>query len=513
VVTDTPESAASIQEGAIRGSLWTALHTIVSVPLTAVSTAVLARILGPAEFGFLALLLLIFTIGSNVTNLGVNFAAIQWGAASEARGERALTKDLLSKSQGFRVLVQWPLLTAAGFVALRNSSWVVAGAFAVATGVLLSCIGGRVALAVTNRTATIAKVAMVANVVNQVLVVAVAVATDRPESVFVSRIAGLALGECLMVFAAGCELRRSAIRPRAPRRFPVGFSGFSRQLWLAGVSQEMVYSRSEVPVLRAVDKNVEAGLFALAFGVSYQITAPVDSLLGPLLPASASLTAAQPGRVVDALRRSLRYSSLLAGIVAAVLVPAAYFAVPYIYGSRFEGAALPFLFLAWVSTMQSVCIPVVAFLAGRREARVLARANILALVADVILAIALIPRFGLGGALVANAVGQAVSLAVCVRSEAKHQGLAIADLLTVTKPWLRAPLAAGVALAAGALGRQLAPGVDVLAAMAVGLIVFSLLARFRGRPLTAGDREVVVRVLPRRVQASSRWVLAKVSAE
>jgi O-antigen/teichoic acid export membrane protein len=363
-----------------------------------------------------------------------------------------------------------------------------------------------------NRTAVAAKLAFAVNVFTQITVIVVAVLSRSPETVWVSRIVAMAVGELLTLLFLDRDLRSSVVRLRHTVRLPPEFVAFSRSLWVAGVLAAVVYSRSEIFVMRLAGQKVRAGIFALAFGISYQITAPVDSLLGPLLPASAALVAAHPERARDALLRGLRFSSLLSGLVFASLVPATYFAIPRIYGSSFRGVAVPFVFLAWISATQSVSHPIGALITGRRGGKVLARANFIAVVADLALAVALIPKFGILGAVVANAVGQGVSLAILAVDEKRHQGMGARELLGAMQAWIRAPLATAAAIAVGhTVGDRLFFGADVIVALAIGTLGYIALLRFRFRPLTDSDQDALLRSVPRGMQRGAGLLVRVVS--
>ena len=82
---------------------------------------------------------------------------------------------------------------------------------------------------------------------------------------------------------------RAAFKPLRPFRWPPGFSRYSSRVLVAGLVTTLVFSRCEILVLDAYGAAAAAGAFALAAGLASQITAPIDAMLGPLIPAAASL--------------------------------------------------------------------------------------------------------------------------------------------------------------------------------------------------------------------------------
>ena len=153
----------------------------------------------------------------------------------------------------------------------------------------------------------------------------------------------------------------------------------------------LVFSRSEIFLLQWFGKTEDLGLFALAFGVSYQITAPVDAMLHALLPAVAGILSEWPERAADTFDRATRVSSVLAGGIAAVAVPVMVFAFRFIYGESFGESAWLFVPLALVSVFQTVNNPVLAFVNGRERGGLIVRVNTAALVLNLVAGVALIP--------------------------------------------------------------------------------------------------------------------------
>src|SRR3954451_4556109 len=73
-----------LQQRALQGSMWTALHSITAAPIAFVANALVARALGPVDYGRLALLTLVVGLVLQVSDLGVTGGMVQWGAAAQA---------------------------------------------------------------------------------------------------------------------------------------------------------------------------------------------------------------------------------------------------------------------------------------------------------------------------------------------------------------------------------------------------------------------------------------------
>ncbi len=459
-------AAEELQRRAISGSFWTVLHTIVSVPLAFVVNAVVARVLGPADYGDLAILTLALSLAGTVAGLGVADATIQWGAAASARGDRHEVGELLRKNLGLHLLIQLPV-TIAVVLVLGREAGMTAALVLIASMTLGTALSSAAMLfGIENRTAAGAKIAMASNSVVQVSVLLSAVVTASPAWVWAVR--NLA-GSLLLPFnflVLDRWGRRAARRIGLPRGFPPGFWRFALLSMAAGLIGLLVFSRSEILYLRYFGSPEAVGLFALAFGVAAHITAPVDALMGPLMPAIAGLVSSHPKAVRRGRERALRASSFLAGGVLGAVVPVFVVALPLIYGEAYRAAQPVFLVLAATSCLQSVCNPLLAFVNARREAGRLLRINLVALVANTALAISLIPVLGLYGALISNVVAQLVVLGLLVMMEAGREDEPLAPFLRGMLAWLVGLIAAVTAVAV-----PLVLGLSTAAALAFAAVV------------------------------------------
>jgi O-antigen/teichoic acid export membrane protein len=482
---------AELQRRAVKGSVATALHVALAIPTAAVATAVVARLLQPEAYGQLAYYTIAATIAIAVTDLGLSYALVQWGAAAEANDDRERTAFLLSSGTGYRLLAQLPLLAVFGFVLLRGQpACVLATVLTVAAG------GGSLARSVQNRTASLAGLAVVGNIAVQVGVVLAAWKLRAPAQVWAVRLLVAAVVPLWSLAMLDRRYRRAALTPRVPRRMPAGFWRFSLFMWAAGLVTLLVYSRSEVFILKLYDRVEDLGRFALAFGLSQQLTTPVDAMLGPLLPASAALLEAHPDQARRALVRGLRFSSLLSGAIAAVLLPSVYTVVPAVYGERFAQVSSLFLVLGLVSTMQSVCNPANALLLARRRAPTIFGISGGTLVLDMLVALLLVPVMGAWGAVAANASAQALSSYLFVRSELRAQQFGFRAGLAAARSWFLGVAAFLVALGVAVLSPTGVRLVDAVIVAAVGGLTYLGLIRLGHGVLEEDDKAALLGAMP-----------------
>jgi O-antigen/teichoic acid export membrane protein len=493
--------ASTLQRRAISGSLWTGAHTLVSIPIAFAANAVVARALGVTDYGQLAFLTATLTLAMQFANLGFSPALIQWGSAAEARGQRPEAERLLRRSLGFHTLVELPILATLAIVLTRNNSWWIAASLLVAVSAACVFSGGALSVTIENRTAANAKLAIVTNLGNQSASVIVALVTGSAVAVWATRTASAAVAVGLILFLLPRSRRRTVLRPALPRGFDAGFWRFASLTWIAGIVALLVFSRSEVFLLKAFHKDAALGVFALAFGLSQQLTAPADSMLLALLPAVAGVLSAWPERAAAAFDRATRVSALACGALTVAVVPALVFLLPLIYGRAFRPAAWLLVPLALVSCFQSVNNPVTAFVNARRRAGLILRANVAALVVNVVVAIALIPAFGAWGAVAANVAGQLVAIFALALSEPLIRDRRLAVLIRAYLPFLVSVVILAIVLPPCAFLRQWSELSAAIVACVFASSAYVIALRLSKSGLTTGDRDALIGSVSQRARS------------
>ncbi len=427
-------SASELQSAAGRGFVWTVVSLVVSTPVAFGVNALVARVLGVADYGRLALLTMVLGVAAMVANFGVSDGTIQWGAAAHARGERSTVDLLLRKSLGFHLLVQVPPLLLVIAVMARGESPLIIGSLAL--GVVLPAALGSAALSISieNRSAAGAKTSLAIGLIAQTAVVCVAVLGHSAPGIWAARSVAGSLLLPLNFLLLDRARRRVALRPMLPRTQPDGFWRYCSYATASGLVSTLVTSRSEVILLSGFGHAGVAGVFALGFGLAQQITSPVDALAGPLLPAVTGLVAVQSDRAGQAMLRIARVGSLLGSVVAMTIVPAVYRLIPLVYGGDYSMAGVAFVALGLASCAQSVINPLYAFTRARRRSDLVVKIGLLALAVDVAVAVALIPRWPLLGACAANLAGFGVMLGLLAWLETTAAGVGRREYLGSLAP-------------------------------------------------------------------------------
>lgn len=499
-------NSAQLQDRAVKGVAWTMLHTVTAVPIVFAVNLLLARVLEPAGYGRLAFLSSLIGILGSILALGLSSAMIQFGAKAHAAGRTAEVRQILSASQGFRLIVVAPLLTLVvlWLIDVPVPLLVLAVLFGVWVPAALD--GATIALYIENKSAAGARIAMASNVLVQAGVVTVVLWVGTADSVWAMRVVMSAIVIALAFIAITPTYRRAVLRPRLPRGFPPGFWRFALPTGAAALIGELALSRTEVIFLNWLSTPEQVGLFAMAFGVSAHVFGPAHALTGPLIPAVAGLREVGVEHVRTAFSRSLRGASVVIAALSAGALPALTALVPLLYGPSYAEAAPALLALGIVAGLAVISGPVTAFIMARLSARRLLTANLAALGVDVALALALIPPLGLWGAVVANASAMVVQLAMLLESERRDLALSGWNVLSMLTPVLIGSTACLLAWwLSGSLHWAPAPTAALSSALALLILWAGLKVTKSG--LEAEDSDAILRNLPPRLVPSARWSL------
>lgn len=423
-----PLDRGELQRRAVRGAAWTGIHTLVSLPLAFLVNILIARVLGVEDYGRLAYLTTVITIATVVAGMGVTTALIQFGSREHAAGRPASVNRLLSGAQGFRLLVMGPLIALAVLAFVRVELWllVVALIFGVGLPALLGT--AQDALTIENRTDRAAQLAMIANAVTQVAVVAAVLTIGTADGVWSARVIVAGAVLALPLFAISRAYRRSVLRPKGPWSLPKSFWKFAIPTGAAGIIGALTSNRIELVLLDLLSDPLAMGIFGLAFGLAGHVYAPAQALIGPLIPALSGLAEIDRSAVRRAFLRTSRVASSVGGLLVAGALPALALMVPVLYGTDFFPARDHVVALGLAGAVTLVGSPHSAFLMARLGGRRMLIISVVVLIVNLGLGVVLIPILGVWGATVCCVSAMLVRVFLVTKGEASALGVRPAEL-------------------------------------------------------------------------------------
>lgn len=483
---------------------------VVALPLGFLVNIVVARTLGVVDYGRLAYLSTVMILVMTTIDLGIGTGVVQFGSKAHAAGRYDEVKRILRAAQGYKMIIGIPVVSAVVLLLVDVDPVLMVIALVFGVAMTASFGGAADSLTIENRTAQNAQAAMIVNVLTQVLVVVVAVTLSSADSVWAARLVGGGLGVLVYLAFVAPMYRRALLRPRL-RRFPHGFWKFALPAGAAGMVEAFVSSRSEVVVLTWMSALEAAGVFALAFGLAMHLFAPAQSLLGPLVPAISGLREVDEAATERALVRTLRASSTATAALVAAATPAFALLVPVIYGEDYRQVPPVLVVLSIAGGLVVMAGPLRAFIMARLKGTWLLAINLVALVINVGLTVALVSPLGVWAAVVGNASAALVLFTLLLLLEARALRTGIWPLLAATVPFV-----VGAVVSVGTwwtiVGFAWHPVPSAVVAGIVGFGLFVGLLWLTRSGLTPQDVDAITRAVPARLHRVAGPVLTMLAA-
>lgn len=398
--------------------------TTARLSLGLVASVLIARGLGPADFGVYSVLAAAVGIASAIADLGLTSAAVKRIAA-------VLQNDvaeawLRARSYFWLKVGAAGLVTVAGILLatpLARHLLNLAGHELLLRlallGVAATALSGAVSgiLQATEKFGRLSIVLIVNSALTAVLAGAL-VWTDR--LTLVTALVVLGIGTSVISFAVGRRFLPADWHLRPPHLAVVQVEGrhlfrFGRWLWIAGIFA-MLTARLDVLLVNGWSASATVGVYALALNLATKVDAVNQSLYTVLLPAASALK--DDAAIRDYIRRGLIRSALISlGVL--LLIPLAHPLITLLYGPAFAPAAPLFQLLIGVVIFDIFATPALLLAFPLDQPQLVAagdaaRAGTLAL-----LGVALIPTFGPTGAVIAKfgakVAGAALVLILLVR--------------------------------------------------------------------------------------------------
>lgn len=454
---------------AIRGGLMRVLGFGGGIIALLISTPILTRHLGVADFGIYVTVTSLMTVVAMLSDAGLTVVGVREYSSRDGESRERLLRNLVA----LRVIVA---LAGAG----------VAIAFALASGFPSAAIGGT-ALAGLGLVLVVIQQAYAVPLTAQLRLGAVT-ALDLARNVLTAAgvVVGVLLGASLWVFLAlplpvgivGIVLTAAVIGLRS-----VPLPGIDREELRYLVRETLpvaiastigaFYYRAALIVMSLVATEQQTGYFSASFRILEGVLAVPGLICAAAFPIMARAARDDQDRLAYGLQRLFDVGLILAVLSGIVIVLGARPAIEVLAGDEFAPAvgalriqaiaiAGGFLVSVWATGLWAV-----------RAQRALAWANLVAVTTAAALVAALVPAYGAEGAAMAMAIAEV--------------GLAgtYAYLLMRRRPELRPSLAiVPRVLVAGAVaaGVLLVPAPDVVLAVLAAVVYLGTLAAVRGIP-------------------------------
>jgi O-antigen/teichoic acid export membrane protein len=378
---------------------------VVRLALGLVASLIIARALGPADFGVYAVLAATVGIVGSLGEGGLTESAVLrisavWPASPTQAAQRArafwwLRLGVAAAVVGLGCLLAPQIATYVLHVDDGLLRWALLGIVVTAASggvsAMLQATGafGRMSSLTLLNTGLTAALALILAVLGWLDLLAALIVLGIGTSV-----ASFALGRSLLPTGWGLKPPTARdLHDEARRLFRTG-----RWLWLASLFA-MLTANAEVLLLNRWAALPLVGAYALALNLATKADVVNTSLYTVLLPGVAVLD--QRAKVAAYIRRGLVRSGLIA-LGLAALIPVSEPLIVLVYGASFAEAAVFFRLLVLVAIFDVLVTPLLLLPLAYRRPRVLAAADVVRAITLVVVALGLIPAYGAAGAIAAR---------------------------------------------------------------------------------------------------------------
>jgi PST family polysaccharide transporter len=447
-----------------RALVWSFVNTAVGKFGTLLISILIARLLGPEEFGTYAVALVALMAVLSVNELGVSLAIVRW------------------EEDPRRIAPTVTTISVVASLVFFAAAYAVTPAFTAAMGdpgatdvvrLMLVCVplNGLVATSAAvlqrefqqgRRTA--------ADQVNiwlgAALSVALAVAGLGAMSLAIGRVVATVVFSAMLLIFSPLPLRLGWDRAYAGAllRFGLPLAGASVVVFAVGYSDQLVVG--------AVLGANALGFYLLAFNLASWPVAMLSQPVRAVAPAAFARIQNDPARMDQAFRAAFRVLLVVALPLCAFIAGAAVPIVAVVYGDAWAPAALALQWLALHAALRIAFELAYDFLAVRRRSTTL-------LIVQTIWVVALVPALvvgasagGIEGVAVAQLVVAAVVLVGCYAWALARADVRIGALARTAL----GPVAAGVIAGAAAFWLAQTVRPDLLAAVLGGVIALAVIA-------------------------------------
>jgi len=459
-----------------RNGLWSLVANVLPSLAVTAASVVMARRLGPEQFGVYVLAVFLYSAASQVAVWGLPGTTTRFIAVARAKGrpddEVAIANVVLRASLYGAGAVA---LVVAAFAGARQGP--DAQAILLAAGVVLFLAPLMVLVSVLSgqeRFRHIALWQLATGFGNPLLTVLAVLHGAGVIAVLTIDVAATAAGGLVLYLLVR---RRMPLTARGRHDLPPGFWSFAARHAVLVVLGVVVFQRSEVFFLEWLTDSRQVAMYGIAFGLSQTVWRVAAPLLAAVGPALTRVLSEGPGPdTTSAVQRAVRFCLLLGFAGSAVGVVVAPAAIEVLYGQEYAAAVGPaqiMLALSWAVILGTTVSGVASALA---EQAILLWTGASGAVVNVSLNLLLIPVYGAAGAALGNAVAQTfVALALLVWLHRRMPTLDGRSLFLTAIPALAAasvalPLTALPATAGVALTVVLSGGTFLATARLAGVL-------------------------------------------
>jgi O-antigen/teichoic acid export membrane protein len=465
-----PQPVRSNTKTVGRNFVFMGLEVAISLVVTLTTTIYIARAIGPTRLGYFNLVLWLVNIAASVGSLGIPLTTFKYIAEFLGSGRKDLARAVFFYSLRAQTMISCGL-TIASIIAVFT---LVDPEYRLCSTLLvLSMVPNMVTFVPSqaNTAAENSKLNTRGALAGAIVYVVTVIVSLLVGWSLVGIAAGVLLSRLVeLVVKITPVLKSMESVPHVPlpadvRKRMFTFSSLSSGLMIV---QIIVWDRSDIIFLKLLQSDIrQLAFFSVCFSLTDRLVLPVQAFANAL----SATQMAEYGRDKAKLFKitSLAFVYMLMGVLP-IMVGIACIGSPFIhavYGSQYLPAIPVFAIMALMSIPKAVLTPAQTLLFSTEDVGFVLKSGLVASALNILLDVALIPKYGAIGAAYANGITQTLAVAaiwfrvairypvrpdnsVLARLIAASAAMAIVVLGIVATP-LSSPMKLAVGIPAGAI--------------------------------------------------------------
>ena len=460
-----------------RNFLFMGLEVVITLAVTLLTSVFIARVIGPTRLGYFNLVMWLTSIACSLGSLGIPLTTFKYMGEFLGSGQKELARAVFSYN--LRALAA--IATTVMAISMIAVFAFVDREYRVCSALLVMSMLPSMITFVPSQANTAAENSALntrgafAGAVVYVLIVTASLLLGWN---LTGIAAGILLSRCLELAVKIVPVLRSmAAVPRVPlpaeiRKRIINFSGMTTVLLLV---QTVVWDRSDVIFLKLLQSDIrQLAFFSVCFSIADRLVLPAQAFASALSATQMS----EYGRDKTSLYKitSDSFTYLLMGALP-IMIGVACIGGPFIrtvYGPQYLPAIPVFIVVAFLSIPKAVLTPAQTLLYSAEDMGFVLKWGVAASLANILLDVILIPRYGATGAALANGLTQSFAVFAIWRHILTRYPVRLDSTVLLR---LSAATAAMAIVVLGIVALPLASVMKLAVAIPAGAIVFLLTAR------------------------------------
>jgi O-antigen/teichoic acid export membrane protein len=415
-----------------KDAFFTFFNSILVLFFGIIVSVILARVLGPEERGKYAIMILIPTVLLRIGTAGIEVANVYYTANGQySRKDIVANAVIISAAFGILLIFLYWAITKTSyyrrFIIENNvNATMLWGIVVVLPAFFLRQMLVQVLLG-SGRIVQYNLAILVETIIQLILILLFLIALK--EALRGAVIAYVLATISTVVLVSLLVNKKDKIHLSFHWRLFRDSIAYGSRAYFGNIAQFLNY-RLDMFIVSAIMGTAAVGYYAVAVGIAEKLWM-IPSALGTVLFPKVAYMDKKDATIVTI--RSMRHTFYLVLAISVLMAGTAKLLISFLFGEGYSNSVNPLILLLPGVLLLSISKVLTSDLAGRGRPQYGAISSLVSLMANVVLNLMLIPRWGINGAAVATSVSYSLATAIVITSFARLTGTSVLQLFAIQK--------------------------------------------------------------------------------